>query len=286
MTQIFDRLQQWFLVHGLTILVILLLSVAGYYLLEAVVRFMGRQIKGLDSEAGGGFDKRTETISKVVHSAGLAAIVATAVVMILQEVGVPIAPLLASVGVVGLALGLGAQTLVKDVISGVFILLENQYMIEDVIQVNAIVGNVEEMTLRTTAVRDSTGTLFMIPNGEIRIVANRSRDWSRAIVDVGIAYEANVDRALAVLRTSGETLAHDEEMSDLLLESPQVTGIEGLDEWAVRLRLMVKTKPNKQWEVQRFLRRQIRLDFAAEGIEMAFSRREVAVLRAERDKSE
>ncbi|MBK6325670.1 MAG: mechanosensitive ion channel family protein [Chloroflexi bacterium] len=286
MTQIFDRLQQWFLVHGLTILVILLLSVAGYYLLEAVVRFMGRQIKGLDSEAGGGFDKRTETISKVVHSAGLAAIVATAVVMILQEVGVPIAPLLASVGVVGLALGLGAQTLVKDVISGVFILLENQYMIEDVIQVNAIVGNVEEMTLRTTAVRDSTGTLFMIPNGEIRIVANRSRDWSRAIVDVGIAYEANVDRALAVLQTSGETLAHDEEMSDLLLESPQVTGIEGLDEWAVRLRLMVKTKPNKQWEVQRFLRRQIRLDFAAEGIEMAFSRREVAVLRAERDKSE
>lgn len=286
MTQIFDRLQQWSLDHGLTILVILLLSVAGYYLLEAVVRFMGRQIKGLDHEPGSGFEKRTETISNVVHSAGLVAIVATAVVMILQEVGVPIAPLLASVGVVGLALGLGAQTLVKDVISGVFILLENQYMIEDVIQVNAIVGNVEEMTLRTTAVRDSTGTLFMIPNGEIRIVANRSRDWSRAIVDVGIAYEANVDRALAVLRTIGETLAHDEEMSDLLLESPQVTGIEGLDEWAVRLRLMVKTKPNKQWEVQRFLRRQIRLDFAAEGIEMAFSRREVAVLRAERGEAE
>ncbi len=286
MTQIVDRLQQWFLLHGLTILVILLLSVAGYYLLEAVVRFLGRQIKGLDHEVGSGFEKRTETISNVVHSAGLVAIGATAVVMILQEVGVPIAPLLASVGVVGLALGLGAQTLVKDVISGVFILLENQYMIEDVIQVNAIVGNVEEMTLRTTAVRDSTGTLFVIPNGEIRIVANRSRDWSRAIVDVGIAYEANVDRALAVLQTIGETLAHDEEMSDLLLESPQVTGIEGLDEWAVRLRLMVKTKPNKQWEVQRFLRRQIRLDFAAEGIEMAFSRREVAVLRAERSESE
>jgi len=280
MTHALEQIQPSFLEHGLTILAIIALSVAAYFLLGAVVNYVSRRVRLLDIQGGSALDKRAKTISNVLHSAGSVLIGATAVVMVLQEVGVPVAPLLASVGVVGLALGLGAQTLVKDTISGLFILIENQYMVEDVIEVNGVIGNVEEMTLRATTLRDVAGTLYIIPNGEIRIVANRTRDWSRAIIDVGIAYDADVDRALAALQAIGESLAADEAMAPFLLEPPQVTGIEGLDDWAVRLRLMVKTAPNQQWAVQRDLRRRIRLEFEARGIDLASPRREVVLIQS------
>lgn len=278
MNQTLDQMKQWLLTHGLAILAILVLCVAAYFLLGLLVRFVTRRVKSLDAEDDTLLDRRADTISDVLYSAGLVVIFVTALVMVLEEIGVPIAPLLASVGVVGLALGLGAQTLVKDVISGLFILLENQYMITDVIEVNGIVGNVEMMTLRATTLRDAAGTLYIVPNGEIRIVANRTRDWSRAIIDVGIAYEADVDRALAALQSIGEEMVADPEIGPLLLEAPQVTGVEGLEEWAVRLRMMVKTKPNQQWDVQRYLRRRIRLEFADQGIDLAFPRQEVALV--------
>jgi len=278
MNQTLDQMKQWLLTHGLAILAILVLCVAAYFLLGLLVRFVTRRVKSLDAEDDTLLDRRADTISDVLYSAGLVVIFVTALVMVLEEIGVPIAPLLASVGVVGLALGLGAQTLVKDVISGLFILLENQYMITDVIEVNGIVGNVEMMTLRATTLRDAAGTLYIVPNGEIRIVANRTRDWSRAIIDVGIAYEADVDRALAALQSIGEEMVADPEIGPLLLEAPQVTGVEGLEEWAVRLRMMVKTKPNQQWDVQRYLRRRIRLEFADRGIDLAFPRQEVALV--------
>jgi len=280
MNQTLDKIQHWFLAHGLAILAIILLSVVAYFLLGILVRYATRRVKALDAEEGTSLDKRAETISEVLYSAGLVVIFVTAAVMLLEEIGVPIAPLLASVGVVGLALGLGAQTLVKDVISGLFILLENQYVVTDVIEVNGIVGNVELMTLRATTLRDASGTLYVIPNGEIRTVANRTRDWSRAIIDVRIAYEADVDRALATLQTIGDDMAASEEWGPLLLEAPQVTGIEGLEDWAVRLRVMVKTGPNQQWDVQRYLRRRIRLVFAEQGIDLAFPRQEVALLNS------
>lgn len=280
MNQTLDKIQQWFLAHGLAILAIILLSAVAYFLLGILVRYATRRVKALDAEEGTSLDKRAETISEVLYSAGLVVIFVTAAVMLLEEIGVPIAPLLASVGVVGLALGLGAQTLVKDVISGLFILLENQYVVTDVIEVNGIVGNVELMTLRATTLRDASGTLYVIPNGEIRTVANRTRDWSRAIIDVRIAYEADVDRALATLQTIGDDMAASEEWGPLLLEAPQVTGIEGLEDWAVRLRVMVKTGPNQQWDVQRYLRRRIRLVFAEQGIDLAFPRQEVALLNS------
>ncbi|MCA9874939.1 MAG: mechanosensitive ion channel family protein [Anaerolineales bacterium] len=278
MNQTLDQMKQWLLTHGLAILAILVLCVAAYFLLGLLVRFVTRRVKSLDAKDDTLLDRRADTISDVLYSAGLVVIFVTALVMVLEEIGVPIAPLLASVGVVGLALGLGAQTLVKDVISGLFILLENQYMITDVIEVNGIVGNVEMMTLRATTLRDAAGTLYIVPNGEIRIVANRTRDWSRAIIDVGIAYEADVDRALAALQSIGEEMVADAEIGPLLLEAPQVTGVEGLEEWAVRLRMMVKTKPNQQWDVQRYLRRRIRLEFADQGIDLAFPRQEVALV--------
>ena len=169
-------------------------------------------------------------------------------------------------------------TLVGDIISGLFILIENQYTVGDVIKVNNLAGAVEEMTLRATMVRDLYGTLHIIPNGEIRVVSNMTLDWSRAVVDVGITYDADVDVAVETLNEIGQQMMGDTAVSLLLLETPTVTGVEGLDDWAVRLRIMAKTLPGQQWAVMRHLRRQIRLVFAEKGIDIAFPRQDIMIV--------
>lgn len=274
MEENFNRVWLWLQTHGLTVLLILVGSVVTYFILEWVIRLVVGRIQLLDELNSSELDKRTQTIGSVLHSVGVVVIVVTAVLMILPEFGVDITPVLASVGIVGLAVGLGAQTMVKDVISGMFILIENQYTVGEVVEIQGVTGTVEEITLRVTAVRDATGTLHTIPMGEIRKVANKSRDWSRAIVDVSITYEEEVDEALKALQEIAAALQQEPEFKNVLLEEPIVTGIEGLEDWAVRLRLMVKTSPDNQWNVQRWLRRQIRQQFEQKGIELAFLGRE------------
>lgn len=273
-----EQTMTWLREHGLTILLILVVAVIAYYLVGILTRSISRRIQALDDVEDSERDRRTKTIFRVIHSTGTVIIVTTALMMILTELGVAITPVLASVGFVGLALGLGAQTLVKDMIAGLFILIENQYTVGDVVEIGGITGNVEKMTLRATELRDLYGTVHVIPNGEIRIVANKSRDWSRAIVDVGVTYEEDVDTAVQTLQEIGEAMSADESMALLLQEPAMVTGIEGLDQWAVRLRIMVKTLPNAQFEVQRYLRRQIRLVFAEKGIDLAFPRQDVVIV--------
>jgi small conductance mechanosensitive channel len=223
-------------------------------------------------------DMRAETLYDVTTNAAGIAVVTAASLTILQELDVEIGPLLASVGIVGLALGLGAQTLVKDVIAGFFILVENQYTVGDLVELAGLTGTVEEVTLRVTYVRDVTGVLHIIPNGEIRTVSNRSRDWSRAIVDVGITYEDDVEVALQALRDIGEELAADPAMEPLLVDQPTVTGIEGLEDWQVRLRLMVKTQPTQHLDVERYLRRRIQEEFPRRGLTLASPRQEIVVV--------
>lgn len=268
----------WLREHGLAILLILLVAVVAYYLVGILTRAISRRIQALDKVEDSERDRRTKTIFRVIHSTGVVIIVSTALMMILTELGIAITPVLASVGFVGLAFGLGAQTLVKDMIAGLFILIENQYTVGDVVQIGGITGDVEKMTLRATELRDVTGTVHVIPNGEIRIVANKSRDWSRAIVDVNVTYEEDVDTAVQTLQEIGEAMSANESISMLLLEPALVTGVEGLDQWAVRLRLMVKTLPTAQFEVQRYLHRQIRLVFAEKGIELAIPRQDVMIV--------
>lgn len=273
-----EQVLAWLREHGLAILLILLVAVVAYYLVGILTRAISRRIQALDKVEDSERDRRTKTIFRVIHSTGVVIIVSTALMMILTELGIAITPVLASVGFVGLAFGLGAQTLVKDMIAGLFILIENQYTVGDVVQIGGITGDVEKMTLRATELRDVTGTVHVIPNGEIRIVANKSRDWSRAIVDVNVTYEEDVDTAVQTLQEIGEAMSANESISMLLLEPALVTGVEGLDQWAVRLRLMVKTLPTAQFEVQRYLHRQIRLVFAEKGIELAIPRQDVMIV--------
>jgi len=280
MEEDFNRAWTWLQTHGLTVLMILVGAVIAYIVWEWVIRLIVRRIQALDDADDSELDKRTHTIGNVLHSAGIVVILVTAVLMILPEFGIDITPVLASVGIVSLAIGLGAQTMVKDVISGMFILFENQYAVGDVVEIQGVTGTVEEITLRVTAVRDVTGTIHTIPMGEIRKVANKSRDWSRAIVDVSITYEEDVDKAVQTLQDIAAKLQEEAEFSGLLQEEPVVTGIEGLDDWAVRLRLMVKTEPGVQWDVQRWLRQQISHEFKQQHIELAFPRHEVMIVNA------
>lgn len=274
-----DPVLLWLRTQGVTILLIIIGTIAAYYLWKYAVRLIDKHVRELDDVEGSDLDKRTTTITNVLNSTGTIVIFGTSLLMVLTELGVPIAPVLASVGVFSLAAGMGAKLLVQDVISGLFILIENQFTIDDVIDVGGVRGVVEEMTLRVTVIRDMAGTIHIIPNGDIRQLANLTPDWSRAIVDVGITYDDDVDKAMGVLQEIGRMAEEDEAIKDKLLETAVVTGVEGLDDWSVRLRLMVKTKPGEQWAVQRWLRRQIRLTFAEAGVELAFPRQDVKLVQ-------
>ncbi len=268
----------WLKVQGLTILLVIVLSLVGLVLLRQITKHLRKKVQTLDGEADSLLVKRTDTLTGVIWTTGAVLIVGTALLIVLDELGVPILPVVASVGFVGLAFGLGAQTLVKDMISGLFILIENQYTIGDTIMVGSVTGTVEFITLRKTIIRDLYGTVYHVPNGEVRVVANKSRDWSRALVEVGITYDADVDKAIAALQQIGTDLQAESEFSQAVIEAPLVTGVEGLDESAVRLRIMVKTKPGMEGDVQRYLRRQIWLVFEQQGIEIAFSTRQIQLI--------
>ncbi len=275
----FLQFGEWLKNNGLHILLILVFVAVTYPLFRKLIHKLSHKLQHIDGQEGSEVDKRIATIARVLDTTVLVTIIGTAFLMILSELAIPITPVLASVGFVGLAFGLGAQTLVKDMISGLFILIENQYTLGDTIIVNGITGEVESMTLRNTVVRDVRGSRHFIPNGEIRMVANKSRGWSRALVEVGITYDADVDRGLDVLRMIGAGMMEDEEIRPFLLEAPVITGIEGLDDWAVRLRIMVKTNPDDQFLVQRHIRRQIHVIFEQKGVEIAFPRQDIKIIK-------
>lgn len=213
--------------------------------------------------------QRTQTLAKVLSSAGIVAIWILAGFLVLQELGFDLAPLLAGVGIVGLAIGFGAQNLVRDVVTGFFILLEDQYGVGDVIEINQIAsGRVEQLTLRVTGLRDVDGTLHYIANGNITHVANRSKDWARAVVDVGVAYDADPARVREVLRRVAEEAKADDELGPKLYAVPEVWGVESLGDYEVVWRVVAETKPARQWDVARLLRERIKIAFDAEGIEI------------------
>ncbi len=269
----------WLTTTGLQILIILIVAFVCYRLLIVASRQITLRIQAMDDEQNSHHDRRAETFSQLLRTSGMVVIVTVAVLMILDQVGINIGPLIASVGVASLALGLGLQTLVKDVISGLFLIIEDQYHIGDVIEVGGTFGTVENMTLRVTNIRDVNGYIHFVPNGEIRVVANRSRDWSRAIIDVGITYDDDLDQALSLLQEIGDAAVKDGEIGPLILEAPVVTGVEGLDDWQVRLRIMVKTVAGTQFEVQRYIRARIRKEFPARGITIASPRQEVVLFQ-------
>lgn len=218
---------------------------------------------------------RARTLGSLARSIVTAIIFAVAVIMILEELNYSIGPLLASAGIVGVALGFGAQNLVKDFLSGVMMLLEDQFGVGDVVDLGEAIGVVEAVGLRVTEVRGLDGTLWYVRNGEVIRVGNYGQEWARALIDVGVGYGEDTARVRQLMFEVASELAADPEWSELILEEPEIWGVEQLAADGVIIRLAVKTRPLEQWAISRELRERIKARFDAEGVEIPFPQRTV-----------
>jgi moderate conductance mechanosensitive channel len=217
--------------------------------------------------------QRADTMASVLKSVTTGVVFTMAGLMILAELGLDIAPLLASAGILGVALGFGAQTLVKDFLSGIFMILEDQYGVGDVVDLGEASGSVEAVGLRVTRVRSVEGTVWYVRNGEVLRVGNMSQGWARAVLDIQVAYDADVAQVRAVLERTAHALFEDEEWRELVIEEPEVWGVEALSADAIVVRLVLKTLPLKQWDVAREMRQRVKAALDAEGIETPFPQR-------------
>lgn len=221
---------------------------------------------------------RAKTISTVLTSVSGFAIWMVALFMMLGELGINIAPLIAGAGIAGVALGFGAQTIVRDFLSGLFMVVEDQFGVGDIINTGEVSGTVEEVSLRTVTVREVTGTVWHIPNGEIKRIGNFSQLWSRALLDIEVAYNTDLRLAEGVIQRVANDMWQDAEWGgDELMEEPEVWGIQNLGADGVAIRLVIKTQPSTQWAVERELRLRIKEAFDEAGIEIPFPQRTVWV---------
>ena len=255
---------------GMRILGALAVAWLAFWALKLVLR---RIELSLASSADGTLTaqiQRTRTLLSLLRSVGVVIIVIMTLFMVLGSLGVELAPLLAGAGVVGLAVSFGAQSLVKDVISGLFMLFENQFGVGDVIRIEGVSGAVEQMTLRVVVLRDVHGVVHIVPNGQITKVSNLTRSWARVVLDVGVAYREDPNRVIEVMKQVGQELWEDPEWRPVLLEEIQVPGVESFLDSAVTFRMAAKVLPLKQWDVGRELRRRLKVRFDREGIEIPF----------------
>jgi small conductance mechanosensitive channel len=221
--------------------------------------------------------KRARTLGTLVRNVASALIVGAAVLMTLGELGINIGPVLAGAGIAGLAIGFGAQTLVRDIISGFFLILEDQVRVGDVAAINGTGGLVEELNLRTIVLRDVEGTVHVFPNGAINTLANRSKDFSYYVVDLGISYREDPDRVAGILREVGSDLQNDPRFGPFILEPVEILGVDAFTDWAVTMKFRIKTVPLKQWDVGREFRKRLKKALDHHGVEIPFPERIVTV---------
>lgn len=241
---------------------------------------VAREVAGEDVLHAQRRANRAATLGQLMRNVASVVILSIAFLMILAEWGFNLAPLIAGAGILGVALGFGAQALVSDFLSGVFMLLEDQYGVGDIIDIDGTSGTVEDVQLRVTRLRSVDGVVWWVRNGEVTRVGNMSQNWSRALLDVGVAYDSDVARVRELLGEEAHRMFADEEWGTLLLEEPEVWGVEDLGNDAVVVRMVLKTLPGEQWAVARELRERIKVRFDAEGVEIPFPQRTVWVRQA------
>lgn len=218
---------------------------------------------------------RIKTMVRLFHWLGSLAIICAILYMVLENFGVNVAPLLAGAGIVGLALGFGGQYLIRDLINGIFILLESQYCVNDVVKIGEYMGVVENVNLRVTTLRDAEGRVIIIPNGDVKIVVNLTKDYARAVLNIGVAYKENVDHVMNVIKAVGLEIRKDAYFGKLVLEDLEMLGVDDFAESQVTIKFRIKTLPSKQFEVARELRRRIKNRFDELGIEIPFPHRTI-----------
>ncbi len=263
---------------GLRVSIILVFAWVAMKLLQ---KFLQRLEKHLmkksedDGEPPTESQKRIETIVRLIKQAAMLALWLTVGLVVLKEFGVQIGPIIASAGIVGLAVGFGAQNLVRDIISGFFIILENQIRVGDVAIVNGTGGLVEEINFRTTVLRDLGGVVHIFPNGTITNLSNLTNKWSAYVFDIGVAYKENTDHVIEIMQEVGKTMGEDEKYGKLMLEDPDIFGVDQFGDSSVVIKGRIKTKPIRQWEVGREFLRRIKHAFDEKNIEIPFPHRSI-----------
>jgi small conductance mechanosensitive channel len=260
----------WLVVHGTRILIIAIVGAVLWFALNKLLppivrRAVARTGVGESKEA---IQKRTDTLLAIFKGVGRVFIVIVAIMMILSELGVPISPVLAGFGIAGIAIGFGAQYLIRDLIAGIFIILENQYRVGDVARVADVTGVVEQIDLRKTVLRDLDGIVHHIPNGEIRVASNFTRRFARVNLNVSVAYGTDLDHAISVINRVGQELAEDKEWRKVIKSPPQVLRVDNLGDSGIDIKILGDVKPMQQWATTGELRLRIKKAFDKEGIEI------------------
>ena len=261
---------EWMEVHGVPILAIFIVAIAVTLVARLLVRRFQRKLEGSPSVTQVVNLQRATTLTHALSATTIVVIWTLAALMVLDELSVNLAPLLASAGVVGVALGFGAQSVVRDTLSGFFILLENQFGVGDVVEMqttaNPVAGRIEALTLRVTSLRAFDGTLHIVPNGNIQVVSNKSKGWARAIVDVRVGYDQDVNEVREVLEDLFDELRRDRSLQDWVRDGPSVLGIERMADIAQEIRITAETRPSKRLDVERLLRERIQRRLSERGI--------------------
>ena len=279
MVDSFSRWTEAVLAGGLRLLGILIGAVVLIWLLRVLTRRLV-QLATTESRAAVLHEQQTRTLAGILYSAGTAVILTVAVLLALPEFGINVTPIAAAAGLASLAVGFGAQHLVRDLINGFFIVFEDQYAVGEMIRIGEMTGRVEHLTLRRTVVRDVRGALVTIPNGEIRQVANISRDWSQVFVDVTFAAEADVSPALEAIERAAAEMRADSAWATVLVDGPRVLGVESLGPGGTVVRVQARTSPTRQDDVAREFRRRVKVQFDRDGIECTSAQR-VELMREE-----
>ena len=277
---------EWFVAAPASILLIIVIGLLfRWFVSRAIDRLVTRASKGAvpgviaNSKAGEFLDglkqgshqrreQRAQTMGSLLKSVATGMILAVVIVMVLSQLGANIAPIIASAGILGIAFGFGAQNLVKDFLSGIFMILEDQYGVGDTVDLGEATGTVEAVGLRVTRLRDVNGTVWYVRNGEILRVGNQSQNWARTVLDVTVSYDADLDRVQEILQEVATSTYEDPRFHDVIIEQPEVWGVERFDKDGVVVRVVLKTAPAQQWLVARAMRQRIKAEFDRAGIRM------------------
>ena len=264
----------------IAIVIILLVAwILNRYVRKAITGFVDRVVRLHEDDvitvSNARSEQRARTLGQVLRNGASIVIYTIAIVVALGEFEINLGPLIASAGIVGVALGFGSQSLVKDFLSGIFMLIEDQYGVGDVIDVGEAAGVVEAVNLRTTELRDVYGTLWHVPNGEIRRVANKSQTWARTVLDIDVAYDTDIDHAMRVIKEVADGVWREELEKATILEEPEVWGVEAFRADSVAIRLAVKVEPAEQWTTARIIRGRLKTAFDREGIQIPFPQRTI-----------
>ena len=269
-----DKIIPWLLSHGVRIIMI---AVAAFLLdkilTRIIIRTIRASVKADEFTSEEAEKKREDTLIRIFNGAVNILIIIVAIMMILQELGIEIGPLIAGAGIVGLAVGFGGQYLIRDIITGLFLMLENQYRIGDVVNIEGLSGAVQDISLRKTTLRDLDGTVHHIPHGSITKISNLSKDFARVNLDMGVGYSTDIDHLIRVINETGSELAADPAFSDSIISPPKFLRVNEFADSAIIVKILGDTKPLRQWDVAGELRKRLKIAFDREGIEIPFPQR-------------